>query len=83
MDLARAEVRSGLDRAKLLPVGGGFLEATAGLTSTPLGGAAFARLEAGARPLEALTVFGYGQASTPLQAFAPTFEAGVGLRVGF
>lgn len=82
MDLARAEVRSGLDRAKLLPVGGGYLEATAGMTSK-LGGGAFARLEAGMRPLENLTLFGYGQVSTPLQTFAPVAEAGVGLRLTF
>jgi len=77
MDLAKAEVRSGLDRARLLPVGGGYLEATAGVTSI---GAAFGRVEAGARPLTNLTAFAYGQLSTSLQTFAPVAEAGVGLR---
>jgi hypothetical protein len=59
-------------------VGGGYLEATAGLTS--LGGA-FGRIEAGARPLQNLTAFAYGQVATPLQTFAPVAEAGVGLRL--
>lgn len=76
----KAEVRSGLDRAKLLPVGGGYLEATAGLNSLV---GAFGRVEAGVRPLENLTAFAYGQASTGLQTLAPTFEAGVGLRIGW
>lgn len=80
MDLARGEVQAGLDRARLLPVGGGYIEATAGMTSM---GGAFGRIEAGLRPHEKLTAFAYGQVSTPLQTFAPTFEAGVGLRLTF
>jgi hypothetical protein len=51
--------------------------------TSKLGGGAFARLEAGLHPIENLTVFGYGQVSTPLQTFAPVAEAGVGLRLTF
>lgn len=76
----KSEVRSGLERAKLLPVGGGYLEATAGLTS--LAGA-FGRIESGVHPVENLTAFAYGQASTGLQTLAPSFEAGVGLRLAW
>lgn len=72
----------GLDKAAGLEVGRGYLEATAGLHSI---GGAFARLELGARPLQQLEVFGYGQITAPLPALQPSFpvtvEAGVGARV--
>jgi len=77
----RGEVRSGLDKASLLPVGRGYLEATVGARSTA---GLFARIEAGARPAQHLTVFGYGQVATGipgLQAFGSVWEAGVGARV--
>ena len=79
----RGEVRSGLDKASLLPVGGGYLEATAGARSTA---GLFARIEAGLRPAQNLTVLGYGQVAMGipgLQAFGPVWEAGVGARVGW
>ncbi|MCC6178796.1 MAG: hypothetical protein WAZ94_15330 [Phycisphaerales bacterium] len=79
----RGEVRSGLDKASLLPIGGGYLEATAGVRSTA---GVFGRIEAGLRPAQSLTVFGYGQVASGLpglQAFGPVWEAGVGLRVGW
>lgn len=79
----RGEVQRGLDKASLLPIGGGYLEATAGARSTA---GLFARLEAGLRPARNLTVFGYGQVSTGipgLQTFGPVWEAGVGARVGW
>ena len=79
-----SRVLAGLDRAKALEVGRGYLSVTAGVHS---GAGAFARLEAGARPLEKLEVFGYGQVSAGLPGmgptFGPVFEAGVGARVRF
>lgn len=70
-----AEVAKGLDKAGLLPVGSGYLDFTGG-ASTQRG--AFVRGEAGWHPRDALTIFGYGQASTSGGA-----EAGAGLRWTF
>lgn len=83
-DQVRGQVRSGLDRAEALAVGRGYLEALAGVNSSA---GTFGRLEAGWRPLEPLTLFGYGQLSSGLpglpSSFGPVAEAGVGLRYSF
>jgi hypothetical protein len=49
---------AGLDRARSLPVGRGYLEVSGGYS--PLAGP-FARLELGARPLDPLSLFAAGQ----------------------
>ena len=56
------------------PVGKGYLEASAGVS----GADAFARLEAGYRPLNNLGLFGYGQLDRMDGA-----DAGVGIRWTF
>ena len=82
LKLVNSEVLAGLDRVGKLGVGRGFLEATAGVSSAA---GLFGRLEVGARPLEQVSVFGYGQVTAPLPGtpagWGPTAEAGVGARV--
>jgi hypothetical protein len=74
----RAETRAGLDRAELLGVGRGYLEASAGV-DRPWGGQAeaFARLEAGAHPFGPLSLFAFGQVDLHGSS------AGAGARVTF
>lgn len=72
-------LRDGLERVKRLPVGGGFVDVTAGVDLMKgLDAAAFARLETGFKPLEPLTAFGF--AETHLQG---DLQAGVGLRLAW
>lgn len=71
----------GLARVALLPVGGGYFSATAGVVSSPDVAGAFGRIEGGWHPLQPLTLFGYGQA-TALPTGVSS-EAGVGARVGW
>jgi len=72
-------LRDGLERVKLLPVGGGFVDVTGGVDVRPgLAPAAFARLEAGLKPLEALTAFGFAETH-----FQGDLQAGVGLRLAW
>ena len=76
------KILAGLDKASQFGVGRGYLEATAGVKS---GAGAFGRLEVGARPLENLSLFGYGQISAPLPGtppgWGPQGEAGFGGRL--
>lgn len=82
LEAVDGRVLAGLDKARALEVGRGYLSVTAGMSSSA---GAFGRLELGARPLEQLEVFAYGQVATGLPAigpsFGPVFEAGVGARV--
>ena len=72
----REEVRSGLERAKLLPVGAGYAELTAGLAN-PWGGDlnAYVRAELGWHPTDTLTAFGFAQADRA------GVQAGIGARL--
>jgi hypothetical protein len=66
-------------RAEALPVGGGYVEASAGFDlRRGLNAAAFARIEAGAHPLRPLTLFGYAETH-----FMGDLEAGVGARLAW
>lgn len=78
----RAEVRSGLDRASLLPVGTGYAELSAGVRS--LGGdvTGYVRGEVGWRPAPRVSVFGFGE-GTFGGSLGPGWMAGIGARVGF
>jgi hypothetical protein len=69
------KVADGLSLVRKIEPGRGFIDGTFGWADK-LG--AFARAEAGWRPLQDLSVFGYGQAST----FAGV-EAGAGFRLTF
>lgn len=69
-----AEVAKGLDRVDVLQPGHGFVNLTAGV-STSTG--AFANVEAGWKPHQALSVFGFGR-WTPVESMA-----GVGARLTF
>lgn len=81
LEAVNAKVLEGLTRATELGVGRGYLEATAGVKT---GVGAFGRLEAGYRPAEGVTLFGYGQITAPLPGtppgWGPTAEAGIGAR---
>ena len=78
----REEVRAGLDRVSLLPVGTGYAELSAGARG--LGGSAvgFVRGEVGWRPAQRVSVFGFGEGTFggPL---GPAWMAGVGARVSW
>ena len=79
------ELRSGLAEASTLAVGRADLAAHLGLAAQ-LGGTVrgdgFARIEAGYRPADPVTLFGYGQAR--YSPGAPVgLEAGVGARLTF
>ena len=82
LEAVNSQIVAGLDKAGALDVGRGYLEATAGVKT---GTGIFGRIEAGARPLENLSVFGYGQITAPLpgtpQGWGPTGEAGIGARL--
>ena len=74
----REEVRSGLDRARLLPVGTGYAELTAGLAQSWGGGLdAYVRGELGWHPADGLTAFGFAQADRV------GVQAGLGARINF
>lgn len=78
LDVPKAEVLAGLDRAaKLLP-GAGYFE-VAGVARMPWGGAldAFVRAEVGWHPTDSLTAFAFAQAD--LQRV----QAGIGARVSW
>lgn len=82
----RAEVRQGLDRVDLLPVGRGYAELTAGVRGLPEGDVlGYARGELGYRPTSALSVFGFAEADLTLggRLQPPGWMAGVGLRYSF
>ena len=70
------EVRGGLDSLSSLGVGRGSLELLAGATTTSGG---FLRLEAGYKPMQNLSLFGYAQAS--MGAWGRSAEVGAGLKV--
>lgn len=71
----KAEVRAGLDRAQLLPVGKFEATVSAGVNHPFSGGlGAFVRGEVDWHPRESLTAFGFAQADTD------GLTAGVGMR---
>ncbi len=78
LEQTHAELRTGLDRATLLPIGTGFAQLSAGMVK-PWGGTldAFVRAELGARPLANLSAFAFAEANR----FGA--QAGVGARVTF
>lgn len=78
----RAEVRAGLDRVSLLPVGSGYAELSAGARG--IGGevVGFVRGEVGWRPAPSVSVFGFGEATFG-GSMGPGWMAGIGARVGF
>lgn len=82
----RAEVRQGLDRVDLLPVGRGYAELSAGVRGTPGGDVlGYARGEVGYRPTSALSLFGFGEADVTLggRLLPPSWMAGIGARYSF
>lgn len=74
----KVEVLTGLDRVAALVTHTGFAELTAGVL-VPFGQSpdAFARLEAGWHPDEAISLFGFAEAKLR------QFTAGLGARVSF
>lgn len=78
LDVPLAIVDRGLDKVAKLPVGAGYVDLHAALTSA----AWLARLEAGWKPRENLVIFGFGEVGArwgqPVNAMA-----GVGARLTF
>lgn len=75
----REALRAGLDRVALLPVAGGYLEASAGARGAAGAVVGYVRGELGWRPVSRAAFFAFGEAE--LGRPGPAWAAGLGARV--